>query len=189
MTEKDHISPYLEPLAALQRLIDRFNARGVIMGGIAVTLLARPRLTNDLDAMILLSNADIPQLFDAAKNEDLLPRITDAVNFAQKHRIVLLRHEASGTNIDISLGILPFEEEVIQRSMVYPVAGLSLRLPSPEDLIILKAVAHRSKDLLDIQEIIDQHPDVDRGRIRSWVKQFAEALEMPEVWEDIAGYL
>ena len=31
-----------------------------------------------------------------------------------------------------------------------------------EDLIIFKAVAHRPKDLLDIQALIESHSDLDR---------------------------
>jgi hypothetical protein len=38
----------------------------------------------------------------------------------------------------------------VERSKLYQIGPLALRLPTPEDLIILKAVAHRPKDLLDI---------------------------------------
>jgi plasmid stabilization system protein ParE len=53
----------------------------------------------------------------------------------------------------------------------------------------MKAVAHRPKDLLDIQGIIYSNPNVDREYIQDWVTQFATLLEMPELWDDIAGWL
>ncbi len=53
----------------------------------------------------------------------------------------------------------------------------------------MKAVAHRPKDLLDIQGIIQSNPNLDRQRIRAWVIEFAELLEMPELWKDIADWL
>jgi hypothetical protein len=31
-----------------------------------------------------------------------------------------------------------------------------------------------------------RHPDLDWRRIEHWVRQFAEALEMPELWTDLA---
>jgi len=62
-------------------------------------------------------------------------------------------------------------------------------LSSAASLIILKSVAHRPKDLLDIQAIIDGHPDLGRERIRRWVGEFAQLLEMPELWTDIAVWL
>jgi len=53
----------------------------------------------------------------------------------------------------------------------------------------MKAVAHRHQDMEDIQAVIERHPHLDRQRIRLWVQQFAEVLEAPELWTDIAGWL
>ena len=64
---------------------------------------------------------------------------------------------------------------------------LSVRLPTPEDLIIMKAIAHRPKDLIDIQTVIDSHPDLDVDRIGQWVQAFAAVLETPDIWADIEG--
>lgn len=69
---------------------------------------------------------------------------------------------------------------------VVKVGPLELRLPTPEDLIIMKAVARRPKDLADIQAIAASHPNLDRKRIRLWVEQFGVALDMPELWEMIS---
>ncbi len=60
-----------------------------------------------------------------------------------------------------------------------------MRLPTPEDLIILKAVAHRPKDMLDIEAIITTQDNLDTKRIIFWVQQFAELLEMPELLTDL----
>ncbi len=78
---------------------------------------------------------------------------------------------------------------MVARSIVHEIdTALKIRLPTPEDLIIMKAVAHRPKDLLDIQGIIQSHPHLDRERIQDWVTQFADLLEMPELWDDIAHF-
>ena len=37
--------------------------------------------------------------------------------------------------------------------------------------------------------IVESQPTLDRERIRSWVTEFSRALEMPELWEDIASLL
>jgi len=173
----------------LQRLLARFGNKGIIIGGVAASLLGKPRLTADVDAMILLSVDDSPLLLEAASQEGLVPRIADAEDFARRHRVLLLRHQESGINVDISLGMLPVELEAVERSLVYQVGPLAIRLPTPEDLIIFKAVAHRPQDLLDIQAIIASHPDLDRERIRRWVREFAQVLAMPELWDDIAAWL
>ena len=183
------ITPLLEPLIALQNLIERYDNQGVIIGGIAASLLGKPRFTADIDAVILLGVEDIPNLFDAASEQGITPRIADAEVFARKNRVLLLQHQTSGINIDISLGILPFETEMIARSQKLKVGSLHLRLPTPEDLIILKSVAHRSQDLADIQAIGVSHPDLDKEWVQFWVEQFGEALELPELWENISQLL
>jgi predicted nucleotidyltransferase len=183
------IEPFRATIEALQRLLEKFDSRGVIIGGIAVGFLGRPRLTEDVGAMFLLSTLDIPRFLEIAKNENIEPRILDADEFARKNRVLLLQHTPTETNIDISLGSMPFEEEMVERSIIQSTSTLSVRLPSPEDLIIMKAVAHRPKDLEDIRTIVDKNPKLDISRIEKWVKQFAQVLEMPSLWDDIEGIL
>jgi hypothetical protein len=182
-------APMFEPLAALQQVLAHFDNRGLVIGGIAASLLGKPRLTADVDAMLLLSVDDLPDLIEIATQVGLEPRLSDAEAFARRHRVLLLRHQESGINVDISLGILPFEVEAVERGIVQQIGSVSIRLPTPEDLIIFKAVAHRPKDLLDIQAIIETHPSLDKERIRYWVGEFAQALEMPELWDDVATLL
>ena len=186
----DEIEPFFEPLQSLQNLISRFNERGVVIGGVAAGVLGKARFTEDLDAMILLSTQDIPRLLEAAKQEGIEARIENATEFAKKTRVLLLRHVITDTNIDISLGIMPFEQEMIERSTMHEFdSSLHVRLPTPEDLVIMKAIAHRPKDLQDIQIIADKYPNLDYTRIEHWIRSFAEVLEMPDLWKQIEEIL
>jgi len=189
MSLPENLTPLIEPLKALQNLLDRFEGRGVIIGGIATGFLGTPRFTVDLDAMFLASLKDIPHILNLAKEEGIEPRTPDIAEFAKKSRVLLLRHKNSGIKIDISLGILPFEEEVVERSARHNAGALTVQLPTPEDFIILKAIAHRPKDLLDIQEVKANHPNLDIARIKHWVQSFADVLEIPELWEQIEAIL
>ena len=54
------LEPFRATIKALHRLLEKFNNRGVIIGGVAVGLLGKPRYTADVDAMFLLSTQDIP---------------------------------------------------------------------------------------------------------------------------------
>ncbi len=180
-----NLEPFRAAIEALHRLLEKYNDRGVIIGGIAVGLLGKPRYTADVDAMFLLSTQDIPQFLEIARAENILPRVQNVDEFARKTRVLLLKHVPTKTEIDISLGILPFEEEMVERGSVKTFAKLSARLPTPEDLIIMKAIAHRPKDLEDIRTIVDKNPNLDIARIEKWVKDFAEIMGMPDLWEQI----
>ena len=72
------------------------------------------------------------------------------------------------------------------RSSLFDIGNVKIRLPTPEDLIITKVVAHRPKDLADIQAIAMSHPGLDKGRIRFWVEQFGKALELPDLWKEVS---
>lgn len=47
MSIPEELQPLLAAIRSLQRLIDRFEQKGMIIGGIAVSLLARIRYTAD----------------------------------------------------------------------------------------------------------------------------------------------
>jgi hypothetical protein len=187
--EPENIVSFLAPLRALQDLLLLFNNQGVIIGGIAASLLGAPRFTADLDVVFLLTFDDLPRLLDEAGKLGIKPRITDPIAFARKSRVLLLRHETSGIDIDLMMGVLPFEIEMVERSQEFDAGAIQLRLPAPEDLIVMKAVAHRQKDLDDIIAIAHNHASLDVERIHHWVEQFGEALEQPELWERISGLL
>lgn len=178
--------PFFAPLRAVQHVLAHFHNRGVVIGGIAVSLLGKERSTADIDAIVLLTLDDIPNLLAVAAREGLKPRIADVAAFARRSRVVLLQHEPSGINVDFSLGALPFESQAVARSTVWIEGDLRIPLPTPEDLVILKAVAHRPKDRDDIEGIMTRHPKLDWQRIEHWVRQFADVLEMPELWTDLA---
>lgn len=183
------LEPFRATIEALNRLLQKFNQRGVIIGGVAVGFLGKPRYTADVDAVFLLSTKDIPGFLELARAENIIPRIQNAEDFARKSRVLLLKYTPTETEVDISLGIMPFEEEMVERGAVKSFANISARLPTPEDLIIMKAIAHRPKDIEDIRTIVDKYPDLDQHRIEHWVKKFAELMETPELWGQIEKIL
>jgi predicted nucleotidyltransferase len=189
MRIRAEVEPFREAIEAIHRLLYKFDDRGVIIGGIAVGFLGKPRFTEDVDGLFLLSIQDLTQFLEAASKESITPRIPKAESFARKNRVLLLIHNPSGVNIDVFLGILPFEEEVVERGRLHSAGNLTIRLPTPEDLIILKAIAHRPKDLEDILTIIEKNPNLDTKRIKRWVQSFADVLEDAYIWEEIADFL
>ena len=185
--------PFWEPLySALKDLVKWFKqsgCQGIIIGGVAVSFLARPRTTQDIDVLASLDEESWPEFLALGKRFGFKARYKDTLEFARRNKVLLMRHQATLTDIDISFAALPFEKESFKRARKFRIANLTISLPSPEDLIIMKAVAHRQIDLEDIRSILEVNPDVDVKRIRCWVKEFAKVLEMPEIWDDLKKLL
>ena len=117
------------------------------------------------------------------------PRLSDALAFAAASRVLLLRHAPSGVSVDLTFGALDFEREMIERAATLSVAGLTLKLPTPEDLIITKAVALRAKDIADIESLLNACEELDVARIRRLTGEFAAALDAPEISDNLERLL
>jgi len=179
-------------ILALQHLHEWLESEGVpyaAIGGIAVSLLAQPRATQDIDLVIWLDQDQWGRLLESGAQYGFELRLADALAFAERARVLLFRHSASSINVDISCGALPFEQEMIERAQTIRIGEWQLRVPTPEDLVITKAVAHRAKDIADIESLINVYPDLDAERVRYWVREFAEALEMPDLLTTIERLL
>ena len=61
---------------------------------------------------------------------------------------------------------------------------MSVRLPRVEDLLIMKAIARRPKDLQDIEGLLAAHPEADVASARQWVREFATAMSMSDMLVD-----
>lgn len=103
--------------------------------------------------------------------------------------MLLIRHERSSHDEDLVLGVLPLEKQTIERARRLGIGGVSIPVCTPEDLIIMKALARRQRDVADIEALLDVHPALDLARMRYWVGQFAEALEASEILTDLERLL
>ena len=114
-------------------------------------------------------------------SRDITPRIDNALAFARERQVLLLRHDPTGTPLEVSLAWLPFEMEALARATVIDFGGVRARVATAEDLIVLKAVAWRDRDRGDIERLLLLHAaEVDLDRIRSLVGEFAAAIDEPE---------
>ena len=178
MTAELGVSAALEALAAA---LNELDAPAMLIGGIAVIARGVPRTTLDIDAAIWAEALDVDRAMAVFSRHGLGPRVPAARQFAQEHQVLLLQHDASGTPVDLSLAWLPFEREAIARATLVDLGGATLKVARVEDLVVYKAVAWRERDRSDIERLLLAHPgEVDLGRVRSLVAEFAALLDVPE---------
>jgi len=133
--------------------IRRFAGRGwkcCVIGGLAVQRWREPRQTRDVDLTLLTVLGAEEQFIDPILAR-YSARLPDARRFALERRVLLVE-SASRIPLDISLGGLPYEDRVVERSTEWEVQpGVSLTTCSAEDLLVLKAFASRAQDWLDVE--------------------------------------
>jgi hypothetical protein len=169
---------FLDGLRALRDALHALNVPWMVIGGVAVIAHGVPRYTADVDATASAPTEPLERIFDVFARHHVVPRIDGALAFARERQVLLLRHEPSGVDLDVSLAWLPFELEAIGRSETVDYAGVTIRIPRPDDLVIYKLVAARPRDLEDVERLLLLHgPSLDLPRITATLREFAEALE------------
>ena len=124
-----------------------------VIGGLAVQRWGEPRQTRAVDVTLMAGTGREPMLVDGLLSR-FARRIPHARQFALDHRVVLVESSAR-VPIDIALGALPFEERMIARSSAFEFAESAVvRTCSAEDLVVLKALAGRPQDWLDVEGVI-----------------------------------
>ena len=171
-------------LADVATIVGLHHGRAAIIGGIAVIACGVQRLTRDIDVAIAGEDLSAAALADELERLGFEPRIRDAVAFAEENQVLLMRHRASGVEIDVSRAWLPFELEALEAAKLESLAGIRVAIARPEDLIIFKAVAWRPQDQQDVERLLALHGDrVDLARIRRHVKELGDALEIDRLRE------
>jgi hypothetical protein len=146
------VNPILETALEAQLFCRSRRWRFSFIGAIAVQRWGEPRLTQDVDLTVLSGFGPEAEFVDALLSA-YRGRLPETREFALRHRVVLLE-AASGVPIDVSLGGIPFEERVVERSSPWDIGGAEpLATCSAEDLVVLKAFAGRVKDWLDIEGV------------------------------------
>jgi len=169
---------FAEALLALTRALEALGSPSAVIGGVAVIASGVSRATVDIDATVSAQAVEPERLAAALAQQDILPRIEGAVEFARSRHIFLAEHRPSGVPIDVSLAWLPFEEEAIAAAEVREFAGVRTRVARPEDLVIYKMVAARPRDLDDIENLLAVHGRaMNLRRVRAVVADFAAVLE------------
>ncbi len=173
-------------IRALCNLLKVSQTPGIIIGGVAASLQGQARATEDVDALLRLDERSLDRFLEMAVAEGFRPRISEAVSFARRSAVLLLEHEASRVGVDLTICRLPFDSDAVDRARSVVVGDLTFSVVTPEDLIVMKAVAHRPQDIQDIRAVVRANPQLDSNRVRAQVQEFANLLDMPELWKDIA---
>lgn len=128
-------------LAALRKALDETEAPWMVIGGIALIARGVRRLTTDIDAVVRGDLVDISRLLTVLARNAIVPRIEDAAEFAEQNLVLLVRHRPTGVDLDLSFAWTSFELEAIEARALARYGTQSAPMATPEDLVILKAMA------------------------------------------------
>ncbi|MCY2966379.1 MAG: hypothetical protein NT069_22570 [Planctomycetota bacterium] len=144
----------------IEAVLDRHAISRCLVGGLAVSVWGDPRTTYDLDMAILgdLSDATKLQQLLAAdpaivQNPHILP-LLPSLAILRIPLVIETAGESKLIPVDLLLVPVEFSQSILDRSIALPIAGRQRKVCSPEDLVVLKRLSGRAKDLEDIHGIV-----------------------------------
>ena len=156
-------------------------ARWYLFGAQAATLWGRPRLTADVDITAEIRFEHLDKFLEAMKRQGFTLRVDDR-DFVNRTRVLPFLHNRTGLPLDVVLAGPGLEEEFLDRAINVQVEGTTVPVISPEDLIVTKVLAGRSKDIEDIRGVLrERATSLDLGRIRATLRLLEEALAQSDL--------
>ena len=151
---RDIFSTVIEKLLMIGK---KTGVKIVFMGGIATNIWSRPRVTYDIDAIMILPENKKEVFLIHCKKSGL--KYDKKEPLKSIHGMPFLTLVYFKTFVDIFIAKGRFQESVIKRAKGIKFNKKTLYVASCEDLILLKLLSGRNKDMEDIREIIEENKD------------------------------
>lgn len=173
----------------LSETLGQLKIEFALVGGVAVALVSIPRFTADVDAVLLDIYDRLEWLIEQMSAAGYVTRAQDQVRMTRRTRVLTLT-DPYGVGVDLMLGILPFDEQLVRGAFNAVLSDeTTVPVASAESLVVMKAVAWRDKDIGDIQQILATNPNLDRTWCTETFAEYAELLEVPERVAELAKLL
>lgn len=173
--------PVADVLADLRRALDGAGLRWFLFGAQAAILHGVARLSADVDITVELGARPTRDLVELLTREGFDLLVTDT-GFVEVTRVLPFAHRASRMPVDVVLAGPGLEEQFLARAETRRVAGLAIPVVSAEDLIAMKILAGRPRDLEDVAAVARAHRhDLDLGQIRGTLNLLEAALDRADL--------
>lgn len=153
-----------ELLSAFDRAMRRGRWRWYVFGAQAVVAYGRPRMTADVDITVDIPATRWRVLVDTVADFGFVLRFPLPSDF--EGHFMPMRHEPTSMPVDLTLARPGLHREFIARSRRIDVGGAKVPVISAEDLVAIKILAGRRKDIEDVQGILlERRSKLDFERI------------------------
>ena len=147
-------SPVAELLAELARGFDELGVAWFLFGARAAILHGVARLTADVDVTVRLpEDVSNEVLVSALETRGFRARLTDRA-FIERTRVIPFVHLATSLPVDVVLAGPGLEDRFFDRAIVLTIDGVRVPVASAEDVVVMKLLAGRAKDIEDVVAIV-----------------------------------
>ena len=177
MPEMKTFETALKDIAAL---FNKHHIDYMVIGGLANAKWGQPRATLDIDITIWVQDDEIEHIISIFQQTYTI-RVDNPFEFIAETRVLPVK-TPEDQPIDIIFGALPFEQQAIERAVEVIIGHSAIKFCTAEDLILLKIISDRQRDLEDIEGIINfQKENLDYSYLEPRILELTDLLDRPEI--------
>jgi len=174
-----------------KRIINFLNTHSLnylVIGGIAVSVIGNPRETKDIDFCIFIKKSDIKKFLERANKSGFE---FDIKKMLQQAKETGCFHIMDGSvRIDFLIASHELEKTAFNRKTSIEMHGVKAFYPTPEDLILLKIVPGRLRDLADAEDIAIRHSGkLDEKYLLNWAQKLSDESEDMRIYRKVKRLL
>jgi hypothetical protein len=170
------------------KFLNKGKYKYFVIGGIAAGTLGEPRLTGDVDVDIIISKKEVGDFLDKAEEAGFL--FSKAACIESVRRTGVFQISCGDYHIDFLVASTALETAAFERRIGIKIYGTKGFFPTPEDLILLKIVPGRAKDIADVEGLIARHGNrLDKEYIKTWAMKLCDEAQDMRIWQTLEKLL
>lgn len=171
-----------EVLAALGTCFDSLGVRWYLFGAQAAIFHGVARLTADVDVTVLPELHSTGRLASVMEANGFRLRVTATDDFVARTRVLPFVHSATRLPVDVVLAGPGIEEQFLDRAEFHVLEGVRVPIATVEDLVTMKILAGRPKDLDDAKGMLRaRSEEIDLDHVRRMLQLLEEALSQSDL--------
>ncbi len=160
----------------------------IVIGGIAAGTLGEPRVTGDVDVDIIISNRDMADFLAAARKAGFKVQKDKCLDSVERTGTFRIYYDQF--HVDFLLASTDLETQAWVRRKSIKLHGVKAFFPTPEDMILLKIISGRERDLLDAKGIALRHKGkLDTEYLKTWARTLCDEAEDIRIWNVLNNLL
>jgi hypothetical protein len=178
-------------LDAYKKIVKFLNSGGynyIVIGGIAASAIGEARVTVDVDVDIVINKEDLSDFLNKAKKAGFNIPMKKCIESAEQMGVFKISF--GDYYIDFIIASTDLDTQACTRRKAVQVHGIKAFFPTPEDLILLKLVPGRAKDIADVEGLIARHEDkLDKKYLKTWAMRLCDEAQDMRIWKILSDLL
>jgi len=168
-------------------LLENAEVDYLLIGGVAIGVWGKPRVTQDVDFIVFIPREDIEKIIKKGKilgfqfKKVAHPQFPEAGVFKLYYGIY---------HVDFIIASTELEKIAFKRKVKVRIFGKEVFVPSKEDLILLKLIPGRGIDIFDAENIAKRYSGkLDKKYLQEWAQKLSDQAQDMRIYKEVQRLL